>query len=113
MRPAINVSRHQKPVPVHRRVDVKCILDRDLYFIAAAQSDDRSEDGSRIAIGPCRLALEERMPSGCNLQFDRISLFGRIDQRRDRQTPVEVYRLTSREAAADETPEEAARHRRG
>jgi hypothetical protein len=86
-------------MPVHHRVNVKRILDHYLYFIGAAQTDDRSEDGSRIAIGPCRLGS---VPSRCGPQFYRVSFFGRVDQPRDVQGAVEVCRLALREVGADE-----------
>lgn len=53
------------------------------------------------------------MPSGGDLQFDRVALFGGVDERRDRQAPVEAQRITLRETTADQTSDEAARHDRG
>jgi hypothetical protein len=60
-----------------------------------------------------RLAFNEGVPSGHDLEFYRVSMFGRIDEQRDRQRPVEARRFTLREATASETPDEAARCDRG
>jgi hypothetical protein len=92
------------------RVDVKRILDRHLHLVAAAQTDDRAKHGRRVAVGPRRLAFDERVPSRCDLQLNRVSLFGSVDERRDGQAPVEAHGLTLRKATADETSDEAARH---
>ena len=110
MRAAIDISRHQKSVPMYCRVDVKRILDRHLHLVTAAQTNDRAKDGRRVAVGPRRLAFDERVPSRCDLQLYRISLFSRVDERGDGQAPVEAHGLILREATADETSDEAARH---
>src|SRR5450755_3092689 len=81
MRAAIDVPGHQKSVPMHRCVDIKRILDRHLHLVAAAQPDDRTKDGRRVAVGPRRLALDERVPSRRDLQFYRVSLVSRVDER--------------------------------
>src|SRR5258708_26943332 len=102
MRPAVNMSRHQKPVPMYGRVKVKRILDRHLHLIAAAQADDRSKDWSRVAIGPCRLALEEGVPSGPDFQFYPASLFCRFDQPSARQARVSAHRRALLDVSTDE-----------
>ena len=69
-------------------------------------------NGTRVTKRLCRLAFDKRVPSGCDLKCDGISLFGCVDERRDRQTPVEAHRPSLLDAAADETSNEAARHDR-
>jgi hypothetical protein len=110
MRPTIDFSGHQKSMPVHGRVNVERILDRHLHLVAAAQPDGWSKDRSRVAIGQRRLALDECVPSGGDLQSYRAPLFSRVDQRRDGQAPGEVHRLALREANAGNAANETARN---
>jgi hypothetical protein len=108
MRSAVNISGYQKPVPVHGRVNVERILDCHLHLIVPAQADNWPKDGTRIAIGPRRLARDECVPSGRDFQFYRVSLFGSVDQRRNRQAPGEVHRLALGEMSAGNAANEAA-----
>ena len=110
---AVNIAAYQEPVPVHRRIDVEPVLDGDLNFITPAQAEDRSRNLSRITVDTRWLAAHERVLSECCLQFDGASSFGSVDQRRDRQAPVEALRPTLRKATTQETSEQAARHDRG
>ena len=44
LRPSINVTRYQEPVPMYRRDSVERVFNRHLNFIAAAQANDRPKD---------------------------------------------------------------------
>lgn len=72
-----------------------------------------SKDGSRVAIGKRRLAPDECMLSGGGLQLYRISLFGGVDQRRDRPAAIEAHRIALRETNAGNAANKTARNDSG
>src|SRR5882762_4724753 len=64
VRSAVNISGHQKSVPVHRRVEAEGILDDHLHLVAAAHADSGPKDGPRVTVSLRQLTLEEGVPSG-------------------------------------------------
>ena len=87
---------------MHCRDRVECIFDRHLDFIAAAHANDRSKDWRRVTIGSRRLPVNERMPTGHDLQVDRIPLLGCIYERGDRQTSAKRPRIADAMPRPDE-----------
>ena len=87
---------------MHCRDRVECIFDRHLDFIAAAHADDWPENWRRVAVGARWLPTNERMPTGHDLEVDRIPLLGCIYERGDRQTSAKRPRIADAMPRPDE-----------
>ena len=85
LRPAVIVTGHQKPVPVHRRGGIEMVLHDHFDFIAATHADNRAQDWCRVAICSCRLSFDKSMLSGRRYQVDGVSRCRGVDQLRNRQ----------------------------